>query len=211
MTGNLPSRLFVTGTDTDAGKTVISALLTAGLDAHYWKPVQSGVREGTDTETVRRLTGLPAERFLPEAYRLMEPLSPHAAALIDGVRIDLDAIRMPNLPADARLVVEGAGGIMVPLNENALMIDLMARLGLPVVLVARSGLGTINHTLLSLAALRQAGIEVCGVVLNGPRNPANRDAVEEYGKVRVLAEVEPLPQLSPATLRETFARVFAQG
>ncbi|WP_462327043.1 dethiobiotin synthase [Desulfobaculum sp.] len=202
----LPQRLFVTGTDTDAGKTVISALLTLALDAHYWKPIQSGVNEDSDTRDVRALTGLPQERFLPEAYRLTEPLSPHEAAAIDGVRIDLDAITTPALPQDAPLVVEGAGGLMVPLNTEALMLDLITRLGLPVVVVARSGLGTINHTLLTLAALRAAGAEVAGVIMNGPPHPANADAIAHFGRVPVLAQVPMLDDLSPQGLKNACAR-----
>ncbi|GAB6176285.1 hypothetical protein JCM16814_11760 [Desulfobaculum senezii] len=202
----LPQRLFVTGTDTDAGKTVISALLTLALDAHYWKPIQSGVNEDSDTRDVRALTGLPQERFLPEAYRLTEPLSPHEAATIDGVRIDLDAITLPALPQDAPLVVEGAGGLMVPLNTEALMLDLITRLGLPVVVVARSGLGTINHTLLTLAALRAAGAEVAGVIMNGPPHPANADAIAHFGRVPVLAQVPMLDDLSPQGLKNACAR-----
>jgi dethiobiotin synthase len=202
----LPQRLFVTGTDTDAGKTVISALLTLALDAHYWKPIQSGVNEDSDTRDVRALTGLPQERFLPEAYRLTEPLSPHEAAAIDGVRIDLDAITLPALPQDAPLVVEGAGGLMVPLNTEALMLDLITRLGLPVVVVARSGLGTINHTLLTLAALRAAGAEVAGVIMNGPPHPANADAIAHFGRVPVLAQVPMLDDLSPQGLKNACAR-----
>lgn len=202
----LPKRLFVTGTDTDAGKTVISALLTLALDAHYWKPIQSGVNTDSDTRDVQSLTGLPQERFLPEAYRLTEPLSPHEAAAIDGVRIDLNAITLPALPQDAPLVVEGAGGLMVPLNDKALMLDLITRLGLPVVVVARSGLGTINHTLLTLAALRAAGAEVAGVIMNGPPHPANADAIAHFGRVPVLAQVPMLGDLSPQGLKNACAR-----
>lgn len=202
----LPKRLFVTGTDTDAGKTVISALLTLALDAHYWKPIQSGVNTDSDTRDVQSLTGLPQERFLPEAYRLTEPLSPHEAAAIDGVRIDLNAITPPALPQDAPLVVEGAGGLMVPLNDKALMLDLITRLGLPVVVVARSGLGTINHTLLTLAALRAAGAEVAGVIMNGPPHPANADAIAHFGRVPVLAQVPMLGDLSPQGLKNACAR-----
>lgn len=202
----LPRRLFVTGTDTDAGKTVISALLTLALDAHYWKPIQSGVNTDSDTRDVQSLTGLPQERFLPEAYRLTEPLSPHEAAAIDGVRIDLDAITLPALPQDAPLVVEGAGGLMVPLNDKALMLDLITRLGLPVVVVARSGLGTINHTLLTLAALRAAGAKIAGVIMNGPPHPANADAIAHFGRVPVLAQVPMLGDLSPQGLKNACAR-----
>ncbi|SKA73332.1 dethiobiotin synthase [Desulfobaculum bizertense] len=208
----LPHRIFVTGTDTDAGKTVISALLTLGLKAHYWKPVQSGCEIDSDTKTVQELTGLSDEHFLPESYRLTEPLSPHEAAVRDGVRIDLDTIQLPtsftSLPAETPLVVEGAGGILVPLAPGVLTIDLVKKLELPALVVARSGLGTINHTLLTLHALRASDIPIAGVVLNGPRHPENAEAIEEYGQVPVLAQVEQL-ELSPHALAAAFANAFA--
>ncbi len=209
----LPGRIFVSGTDTDVGKTVVCALLMAGRGGWYWKPVQSGTDDGpeagSDSGRVARLAGLPAGRTLPEAYRLRAPLSPHEAAAREGLAIDPARLVLPPVPADEPLVVEGAGGVLVPLAPGYLMADLMADLGLPVLLVARSGLGTINHTLLSLAELRRRGLPVAGVVLNGPPEPANRAAIEEYGAVRVLAEVPPLPDLTPEALRAAFARHFA--
>ncbi|MBI2504389.1 MAG: dethiobiotin synthase [Candidatus Latescibacteria bacterium] len=199
----LPPRFFVAGTDTGVGKTLVCAVLMSGLSAVYWKPVQSG--EPGDTEWVRQATGLPESHFVRETYRLRHALSPHAAAALEGVEIDLGAFRPPEA---ARFIAEGAGGLMVPLNDRHLMIDLMAQLGLPVLLVARSGLGTINHTLLSLDALRHRRVEVLGVVVNGPRNPANEEAIARFGKVRVLAAVEPLEHCDPAGLRTAFDRYF---
>ncbi|RWF14555.1 MAG: ATP-dependent dethiobiotin synthetase BioD, partial [Mesorhizobium sp.] len=145
-------QIVVTGTDTGIGKTVFAAGLAGLLDGVYWKPVQAGIDEGTDSETVSRLAGLSAERVLPEAWRLTEPLSPHRAAELDGVEIDTRALVLP--ATDRPLVVEGAGGLMVPVNRRALYIDIFARWRAPVVLCARTGLGTINHTLLSIEALR---------------------------------------------------------
>ncbi len=188
MTGGL----FVTGTGTDVGKTVAAACLVRALDADYWKPVQSGLADADDAAEVARLTGLPPARIHPFTYALQAPLSPHEAARREGVSIDMDRF---SLPATGRpLVVEGAGGLLVPLNRDALMIDLIARLGLPVVLVGPSGLGTINHTLLSLEALRRRGLPVLGVILNGPSNPANRAAIEWHGRipVRELPRIDPL-------------------
>ncbi len=199
----LPPKFFVTGTDTGVGKTLVSAVLMSGLSAVYWKPVQSG--EPGDTEWVRQATGLPAERFAPETYRLQQPLSPHAAAASAGVQIDLGTFQPP---VAERLIAEGAGGVLVPLNDRQLMIDLMAKLGLPVLLVARSSLGTINHTLLSLEALRRRNLEVVGVVVNGPRNPANEEAIARYGQVPVLAAVEPLARLDAGGLRAAYDRYF---
>lgn len=198
------TRIFVTGTDTDVGKTVVAAALTLGLDAYYWKPIQSGLTPSTDTSDVRRWTGLPDERFLPEAYRLREPMSPHAAAEIDGVTIDVERIVTSELPTDRPVVVEGAGGLMVPLNGTDLMIDLVARLGTPVVLVARTALGTLNHTLLSVSELRRRSIPLLGVVLNGDEHESNRRAIERYGEVAVLGRVPRLDVLNADSLRLAF-------
>lgn len=137
---------FVTGTDTDVGKTVVSAWLVARLEACYWKPVQAGNHPETDSAIVRRLTGAPPARILPEAYVLPEPIAPHEAARRAGVAIDMAKLVPP--PCDRPLVVEGAGGLMVPLTDTAYVIDLAAELHLPIILVTRSTLGTINHTLL---------------------------------------------------------------
>lgn len=187
-------RYFVTGTDTDVGKTVVAAWLMLHLDGDYWKPVQAGSEGGTDRERVQALTGLPDERFHPSAYLLREALSPHEAARREGIRIDLDRC---TLPETARpLVIEGAGGLLVPFDERSFVIDLVARLAAPVVLVARSTLGTINHTLLSLEALRRRDLAVAGVVLDGPPSPHNRAAIEFYGGVPVIAEIPPLAPLT---------------
>ncbi len=192
------SGFFVTGTDTDIGKTLVSAWLTIHLGATYWKPVQSGLEDETDTETVRRFAELPDDRIALEAFRLPDPLSPHEAARRAGVQIKLADFVLPE--TDGFIVVEGAGGLMVPLNDDALMIDLAEDLGLPVILVARSTLGTINHTLLSLEALRRRGLPVAGVVMVGPENPHNRIAIERYGRTQVLAEIPWLDRIDKAAL-----------
>ncbi|MEE9139452.1 MAG: dethiobiotin synthase [Alphaproteobacteria bacterium] len=197
--------VFVTGTDTGVGKTVVAAWLTRALDADYWKPIQAGLEDETDTATVRRLTGLPHERFHESAYRLEAPLSPHEAARREGIVIELDRIRLP--AADRLVVVEGAGGVMVPINDRAFMADLIARLGLPAVVVARSGLGTINHTLLTLESLEARGVAVAGVVMNGPPNEANRRAIETFGAVSVIAEFPLLEPLEAGTLAAAAARL----
>jgi dethiobiotin synthetase len=187
---------------------MISAILVAGLDGSYWKPIQSGLEDMTDTEWVREKTGLPEDRFFSETYRLKCPLSPHASARNDNVRIDLEAFRIPTVDQNRHLIVEGAGGIMVPLNEQHFMLDLMKKIQLPILLVARSILGTINHTLLSLQQLRRHRLDIIGVVMNGPVNSGNRQAIEHYGKVRVLAEVECLPEINPNSLKESFRKWF---
>ena len=199
--------VFVTGTGTGIGKTLVSACLVRAWNACYWKPLQTGVEsEAADSDTVGRLARLPPEQVLPPAFVLRAPLSPEAAAALEGVSIDVDAIRLPS-HGNRPVVVEGAGGLMVPIEGDTMMIDLMARLGLPVVLVASSTLGTINHTLLSLEALRARGIPVAGVILNGPPSAGNRDAVARHGRVRVLAE---LPMFDPvdATAIDRGARLM---
>jgi dethiobiotin synthetase len=190
---------FVTGTDTDVGKTVVSAWLLTHLDALYWKPVQAGTEPETDAETVRRVAELPADRILPEAYLLPEPQSPHEAARRAGITIDMAKLAPPE--SDRLLVVEGAGGLLVPLNDTSFVIDLATELQLPVILVARSTLGTINHTLLSLEALRRRGLVVAGVVMNGPETPHNRAAIERYGQTQVIAEIPWLEQINRSALR----------
>lgn len=198
---------FITGTDTGVGKTVVSALLCVGLDATYWKPVQTGTREGTDTETVMRLAQLPRDRTLPESYRFKPPVSPHLAAKWAGVQIELRKIKVP-VAVRGSLIAEGAGGALVPLNRTQLMTDLMRHLNLPVLLVARTSLGTINHTLLSLAALRTACLDVRGVIVVGKRNRDNRDAIERYGKIPVVGTVPLLKQIDRAALRTIFRKHF---
>lgn len=200
---------FVTGTDTGIGKTVIAALLTLGLDGYYWKPIQSGTEDGTDRGCVAQWTGLGPERLLPEAYCMRLPLSPHSAAAAEGRTIELERCSPPAWDRRRPLIVEGAGGLLVPLNARALMIDLLARLGLPAVLVARSTLGTINHTLLSLEALRARQITIAGVVLNGPSHPENEAAIREYGGVARVAAVPLLARLEPQTLRAAYAASLA--
>lgn len=196
--------LFVTGTDTDVGKTVVAAALVVGLDAYYWKPIQAGLTPSTDTRDVRAWTGLPDVRFLPEAYRLREPMSPHAAAEIEGVELELGRIVRAELPTDRSVIVEGAGGLMVPINRDALMVDLIGQLAMPVVLVARTGLGTLNHTLLSVSELKRRSIPLLGVVLNGAEHESNRKAIEEYGDVRVLGRVPRLESIDTESLRRAF-------
>ena len=204
--GDFPLRLFVTGTDTGVGKTVVCAVLMAGLDGVYWKPVQSGAVEGTDTAFVRRVTGLDDSHFRNESCVFDAPVSPHLAAQMEGRKIDVDGITVPAADPGTPLIMEGAGGVMVPLDDTRLMLDLVVRIGAPVLVVAPSRLGMINHTLLTVDRLRQAGLPVFGVVINGPPNRENRRAVEHYGKVAVIAEIEPMPEIHPASLKSCFER-----
>lgn len=191
---------FLTGTDTDVGKTIAAAWLMLKLDAAYWKPVQAGLHEESDEQVVRRLTGFPNKAFARSTYVLPDPLSPHYAAERCGAHIDLNAFKLP--PFAKPMIVEGAGGVLVPLNEKSLMVDLMVQLALPVILVARTTLGTINHTLLSLEALRARKLEIAGVVLNGIEIPHVTKAIKTYGKVRILGQIPPLSPLTTKSLME---------
>ena len=200
--------LFVTGTDTGVGKTVTCAALMCRLAAdprvRYWKPIQTGTEDEDDTATVRRLSGCGAARVIDEGVRLTRPVSPHLAARLSGVTIEiaqLTGIAAAQAASD-RLIVEGAGGVLVPLNGDTLMVDLMVRLGLPVVVVARSTLGTINHTLLTLEALRGRSLTVAGVIMVGARHPENREAVERHGRTPVVAELPVLEPLTPEALQQ---------
>ena len=189
----MPRGIFVTGTDTDIGKTVVSACLVRALNADYWKPIQSGLVDGRDRDSVATLAGLNEDRIHPSTYELQAPLSPHEAARLENASLNMDALILPE--TDKTIIVEGAGGVLVPINSECLMIDLMAQLGLPVIVVARSGLGTINHTLLTLEALHVRNLNVLGVIVNGPKNPANVEAIQTYGKTNILLELEPLSPL----------------
>jgi dethiobiotin synthase len=200
------SDLFITGTDTDVGKTVLSALLCAALNRCYWKPIQTGTSEGSDREAVMGYAAIPEKQTLPEIYRFEPPVSPHLAARLAGTRIDVDTIVRPS--TSSPLVIEGAGGVLVPINERDLMVDLMKRLKAPVVLAARTALGTINHTLLSIRTLREAGLTVKGVVIIGPPNDDNRRAIEHYGDIPVIGWIPVLPCVDHDALVGVYSRYF---
>lgn len=205
-TGASRRRLVVTGTGTGIGKTVFAAALVQALGGDYWKPVQAGSEPETDTARVRALSGLPAAHFHAEDYVLATPASPHLAAEIDRIAIDADSL-MP--PATARpLVIEGAGGLMVPLTRDTLFIDVFARWNLPVILVAETRLGTINHTLLSIEALRSRAIPIHGVAFIGAANDSSEAIICAKGGVRRLGRLDRLAELNPATLAQAFARGF---
>jgi len=202
----MTQRIIVTGTDTGIGKTIFAAALAGALGANYWKPIQSGSLDETDSQTVLRLSGLSEKRVLPEAYRLKTPASPHLAAEIDGVVIDPDALVLPK--TDGPLVVEGAGGLLVPLTREITYIDVFARWQAPVVLCARTTLGTINHTLLSIEALRARRIPLLGVAFMGEENRDSERVIVEMGRVRRLGRLPRLAPLSADALRAAFARHF---
>lgn len=206
MKGSWPRNFGIVGTDTEIGKTLVAAILVKGLGASYWKPVQAGLESPTDSDWVRHLADLPLERVLPEAYRIRAAVSPHLGSQLEGIRVDPFSLCLPKV--NTPLVVEGAGGVLTPLNGKDVMADLFKHLDLPVVLVARSTLGTINHTTLALEALRARAIPVLGVVMSGPLNPYNREAIRHFGQTEVLAEVDQLGTVSPTSIEAAFEYCF---
>ena len=179
---------FVTGTDTGVGKTVTAAALTFALQGCYWKPIQSGLADDiSDQQTVQILTGLAAQHFVPSTYQLQASLSPDQAAKREDIEIDLAHCQLPL--TSQPMIVEGAGGVLVPLNAQASMLDLMQQIGLPVIIVSRGTLGTINHTLLTLGALRQRQIPIKGVVFSGEMHPDNQAAIQQFGQMDTLFHI----------------------
>jgi dethiobiotin synthase len=197
--------LFVTGTDTDVGKTAVAAALMLRYrdlgTLKYWKPIQTGVEQDDDTATVQSLGCLRSEVFAP-GIRLHRPLAPYLAAELSGVRITISDLRacLGEDAMSARWVAEGAGGPLVPINESEFMTDLMVQLGMPVLVVARSSLGTINHTLMTLEILRSRTLNVAGVVMVGEPNPSNCDAIQRFGDVEVVGEMPVFPKLTADAL-----------
>jgi len=205
---------FITGTDTGVGKTVVSAALVLTLRAagpvRYWKPIQTGIEQDDDTAAVASLARCSASELVASGVRLPRPLSPHLAARLSGTAIDLAPLEdtFNTAAHSAHVVVEGAGGALVPVNSGQFMTDLMSRLDLPVIIAARSTLGTINHTLLTIEALQRRSLYVAGVVMVGPPNRDNRDAIEQYGSVPVLGEMPMFDPLTPDRLAQWSATEF---
>jgi len=205
----MTNAIVVTATDTDVGKTVFSAGLVRALDGYYWKPIQAGTEGGTDSDTVRRLSGLSADRILPEAYRLATPASPHHAAAIDNVAIDPARLAPP--PCDRRLVIEGAGGLLVPLAGGLLLADIFAQWRFETIVVARTALGTINHSLLTIEALRARGIPILGIAFVGDPQEDSERTIAAIGGVRRLGRLPRLDRLDPPGLAAAFGAAFAPG
>ena len=199
-------RFVIAGTDTDVGKTVFAAALAGALGAYYWKPVQCGLEGGGDIARVKTLADLPAGRLLPEVYRFELAASPHRAAEAEGVEIDITKLVPPD--PSGPLVIEGVGGLMVPLTRTVLLIDLLASWHIPVVLCARTALGTINHTLLSLEALRHRGTPVHGLVFIGDENSDTERTITEMGNARRLGRLPFVNPLDASTLAKAFASNF---
>ena len=193
-------RIIICGTDTDVGKTIVSSFFVQGRKGIYWKPIQSGTEEGTDTKTVCKLLNLEPNRYLPERYKFKAPVSPHWAAERESSFIEPDNLHLPDL--DKLIIIETAGGLMVPLNRNWLQIDQLKVWGAPIILVARTGLGTLNHTLLSLEALKKRNLNVLGLVLNGPPHKDNPKTLEQFGDTKILASLPIFDEVNAKVLSQ---------
>ena len=187
-------QIFITGTDTNVGKTVVCSWLCLQASYDYFKPIQSGVSEGRDSLLVSKYSGA---HVYPEAYCYQAPLSPHLAAAAEQETIDIHRIQ---LPPSNNLIIEGAGGVLVPIHSKILIVDLIKQLNLPVILVASSRLGMINHTLLSIEALRARDLTVMGVIVSGEPNEGSCRSIEEYGNTQILAQLPLLPEVSKTAL-----------
>ena len=193
-------RIFVTGIGTDIGKTIVSAVLTEALGADYWKPVQAGNLEDSDTMFVQRMVSNTQTVFHPEAYRLQAPLSPHDASSKEGIEISMEKINAPE--TSNTLIIEGAGGLMVPLNKKEFVIDLIQKLEAEVVLVSKNYLGSINHSLLSIEALQNRNIPIKGIVFNGPAYPKGEEVILNFAQTPMLGRLDWLPELSPDAIQQ---------
>jgi len=202
----MTQRFIVTGTDTGIGKTVFAAGLAGALQATYWKPIQCGLEDGGDTARVRHLADLPERRVLPEAYRFAMPASPHRAAEAEGVAISVSRLVLPEIAEP--LVIEGAGGLMVPVTRECLQIDIFRSWRCPVILVASTRLGTINHALLSIEALNGRNIPIQGIAFVGDEVPDTERTICEMGNVPRLGRLPHLASLTPQSLREAFDANF---
>jgi dethiobiotin synthetase len=211
----MSKRFLITATDTDVGKTVFSAALMLALDEagkkpHYWKPVQCGITESVDTKHVQTLTKLPDERFLPEAYIFSQPFSPHRAAELDETQIDIQKMNDKSIipDCDGTLIIEGAGGLMVPLTRKNLQINVYKKWKVPAILCARTSLGTINHTLLSLEALWSRRIPIKGIAFIGDENEDTINTIKEFSNVRILGRMPSMELLSDQSLLRSFKENF---
>ena len=184
-------KFIICGTDTDVGKTLISSFFVRGLQSFYWKPIQSGIEAETDSQSIFRLSGVKKEKILKEAYIFNKPVSPHWAAEIDGKKIAMNLLDLP--PIDGSLVIETAGGIMVPITRNYLQIEQIKKWDLPVIIVCRSSLGTLNHTLLTIEALKKRNIKILGLIINGEKHLDNPKTLQEFSNLPIIAE---FPRLS---------------
>ena len=194
--------LFITGTDTEIGKTVTSAALTEAWQADYWKPIQAGDLDNSDSMKIARWVSNNKTQIHPERYRLNHPMSPHAAAALDGIHIDLKDFSIPQ--TDNLLLIEGAGGLYVPINEDFCIIDLIKKLDVPVILTSKNYLGSINHTLLSINALKGRGIAIHGIVFNGESNPETERIILKMTGIKRLGTIKKMKEINKASIKEAF-------
>lgn len=202
-----PQRFFISGTDTDVGKTLASTILVRGLRADYWKPVQAGTEPATDSQFVATFADQTFSTIWPERHVLKTPASPHFAAEIEGKSLKISDFECP-ASRNKHMIIEGAGGVLVPLNREEMIIDLIKKMKIPVVLVARTALGTLNHTLLSLEALRTRNIPIFGVILNGDHHPSNEKTISEMGQVTILGRIPKLASISKESMDLCFSKSF---
>jgi len=195
----MPKTYFITGIGTEVGKTLVSAIVTKAMEADYWKPIQAGDLENSDTHKVKRLVANPDSHFFDNAYALNTPMSPHAAAEIDGINIEIQNIKRPETKKD--LVIEGAGGLMVPLNGKEVIADLISKEDV-VILVSRHYLGSINHTLLSIEALKNRGIDKIGIIFSGNEYPTTENAILKIGNVEVIGRLDEEPYFDTMVVEE---------
>jgi dethiobiotin synthetase len=199
-------KFVITGTDTDIGKTIFAAALTSALGACYWKPVQAGLADGTDSETIARIGGVDPFRILPERFRLELPASPHFSAAQEGIAIRSSDLAVPQV--DGPLIIEGAGGALVPIADDLLFADQFAQWGLPVIIVASTRLGTINHSLLTIEALRSRDVPIHGIAFIGEENADSEQTICRIGGVPRLGRLPIIDKLAPETLRAAFDASF---
>ena len=186
-------KFIICGTDTDIGKTLISSFFVRGLNSFYWKPIQSGINSETDSQAVERLTKVKKSKIIKESYIFREPVSPHWAAEIDQKVINFQLLNLPSV--DGSLIVETAGGLMVPITRNYLQIDQIKEWDIPVILVCKSGLGTLNHTLLSIEALKTRNVKILGLVINGEKHLDNPKTLSEFSSLPIIAEFPYIKQI----------------
>ena len=188
-------KFIICGTDTDIGKTLISSFFVRGLNSFYWKPIQSGIESQTDSQTVETLAKVSREKIIKEAYVFTKPLSPHWASEIDQKTINFDMLKIPKVQGS--LIVETAGGLMVPITRDFLQIDQIKKWNLPVILVCKSSLGTLNHTLLSIEALKRRNIEILGLVVNGEKHLDNPKTLVEFSGIPLITEFPYIKKINP--------------
>ena len=197
---------FITGISTEVGKTVASAIITEALEADYWKPVQAGELDNCDTKKVERLVSNSKSKFYPNAYALKTPMSPHGAADIDGVKIDVKKIKPPK--TKNHLVIEGAGGLLVPLNDNDTILDLI-KSEYKVIVVSRHYLGSINHTLLMVNLLKEKGFDV-SILFNGNKHKTTEDIIKKMTQAPVIGRIEEEPYFDKSVVKE-YAELFKEN